>query len=119
MDSHFFAVTEAVVGVRPSNSKESREVAKLFAPPWKVVNDFLRAKYLGNAQYAPAVDTKNRSLNIIDTKKKLVPCFVLSELDRYQVVASENSEGIAREVAEQLATVAIQAAAAGLQDEAT
>ena len=124
MDSHFFAVTEAIVGVRPSNSKESREVAKLFAPPWKVVNDLLRAKYLGNAQYAPAVDMKNRSLNIIDGKKtgavlRAFGAYLLGCSDRYQLVASENSAGIACEVVEQLATGAIQAAAAGPQDEAT
>ena len=45
--------------------------------------------------------------------------YLLGCSDRYQLVASENSAGIACEVVEQLATGAIQAAAAGPQDEAT
>ena len=53
---------------KPSKTESARRVGLLFAPPWRVADDFWRKTFTDNTNIVATIDTRTESLNVVDKK---------------------------------------------------
>ena len=109
-DDSVFCKKTYTIGVKPSRSDDARRVERLFAPLWRVVNDFLRITVADNGDVVPSVDAI--TLNVMDKKFGIVlPVFKAAPPDGdhlFTAVPTEAIPPVSLEYLERLARIAAE-----------